>query len=222
MKCGCLGVLGHSETDQFNVCVCRQLFPRRSNLHLSAAVTPLRQCHISSQRLLSELSSRERNLRRMLQGERFRRRSEVRIKSVALQYFTSFLTRPRHLLRQSPSTRSPSWRSCSLTAAPLRPKRRAVWGSRRGNTIRLFPRATRPARLLTIRHCYSCTRSPSPLTAASVQPPATPQTTLAPLLATASSSAPRSNTWWVWGLVTTRCSCQVSIPSIRLFPLRDL
>lgn len=93
----------------------------------------------------------------------------------------------------------------------------------------LSRRATRPAPLPTIRHCYSCTltaRSPSPPTAASAQCRPTLQTafptTLARLLATANCSAPRSNTWWVWDPVTTRCSCQVFILSIRLFPLRDL
>lgn len=44
-----------------------QLLMNRSNLHLCAAVPPLRHWHVNSHRLLSELSSRERNLRRMLQ-----------------------------------------------------------------------------------------------------------------------------------------------------------
>lgn len=45
-------------------------FPR-SNLHQSAAISPLRVCQVTSHRLLSELSNREKNLRKMLQGETF-------------------------------------------------------------------------------------------------------------------------------------------------------
>lgn len=132
------------------------------------------------------------------------------------------------LLRQNPSTRSPSWRSCSLTPARPPPKQGLARGSRRGSTTRLSQRATRPAQPPTSRRYYSCTtaRSPSPPTGVSVQrlrtPPTASLTTLTLLPATAESWAPRSITWWVWGPVTTRCSCRASTPSIRLFPLRDL
>lgn len=41
----------------------------RSNSHLSSAVPPLRLGQISSHHLLSELSAREKNLRKMLEGK---------------------------------------------------------------------------------------------------------------------------------------------------------
>lgn len=195
----------------------------RSNLHLSAAVPPLRHWHVNSHRLLSELSSRERNLRRMLQGERAQRRSDVSKTSICGMYLA---LNSSPLLHQNPSTRSPSWRSCSLTPAQLPPK--LARGSRRGNTMRLSRRAARPAQPPTICLFYSCTtaRSPSPPTGVSAlrlrTPPTASLTTLTLLPATAESWAPLSITWWVWGPVTTRCSCRVSMASIRLFPLRDL
>lgn len=161
----------------------------------------------------------------MLQGERSHRRSDVSKTSVCGVYLA---LNSSSLLRQNPSTRSPSWRSCSRTPARPPPKRGLAWGSRRGNTMLLSQRATCPAQPPTIPLYYSCTtaRSPSPPTGVSVQrrrtPPTASPTTLTLLPATAESWAPRSITWWVWGPVTTRCSCRVSMPSIRLFPLRDL
>lgn len=55
------------------VCVCLCLFLFfffRSNIHLTTAIPPLRVGQLNSHRLLCELSTREKNLRKMLEGKK--------------------------------------------------------------------------------------------------------------------------------------------------------
>lgn len=52
------------------VCVCVHVFFFRSNSHLTSAIPPLRVGQLNSHYLLSELSMREKNLRKMLEGKR--------------------------------------------------------------------------------------------------------------------------------------------------------
>lgn len=123
--------------------------------------------------------------------------------------------------------RRPLWRSSCLTPALPLPKQGLVWDTRRGNIIQLFQRVTYPAPLpMILHHCSTAAKNLFPLTGASAQHPCIPLTAspriLTLVLATADSWTPQSITWWVWVPVTTLCSCQVSMASIRPFPLHDL
>lgn len=124
--------------------------------------------------------------------------------------------------------RRPLWRSSCLTPALPLPKQGLVWDTRRGNMMQLFQRVTYLVpRPMILHHCSTAAKNPFPLTGASAQHPcipltASPRITLTLGRATADSWTLQSITWWVWGPVTTLCSCQVSMPSIRPFPLHDL
>lgn len=114
--------------------ICVFLF--RSNSHLSSAVPPLRVGQLSSHHFLSELSTREKNLRKMLEGktkcivckqdvgdEECKIFSNLWLKmQPGLTIFAFCPTTPVH--SQNQSTKRPSSKLSSLTAALLSP----IWG----------------------------------------------------------------------------------------------
>ena len=140
---------------QYFMCVS---FFFRSNSHLSSAIPPLRVGQLNSHHLLSELSTREKNMRKILEGKKkinwdegkvYFKILNIKLCVLKINYYLFFPT--TSCRSQNRSMRRPFLRLSSPTAARQAPTWGRVQDCRRGNMAWLSWRVTQqtpPPRIL--------------------------------------------------------------------------